>query len=98
MTEMTITFLFRLLLSLVFSLIWVGRESEFAFLILFLKPLSNVIEFDARDSLVFLIHSKEQISQSERVLFCITDSQQVGVLRRTYTDRKVSATQRLNKR
>jgi len=61
-TEITITFLFRLLLSLVFSLICVGRESEFAFLILFLKPLSNVIESDARDSLVPLIHSKEQIS------------------------------------
>jgi len=52
-------FLFRPLLSLVFSLIWVRRESEFAFLILFLKPLSNIIESDARDSLVLLIYSKE---------------------------------------
>ena len=92
MTEITITFLSRLLLSLVFSLIWERRESEFAFLILCLKPLSNVVEFDARDSLVFLIYSKEQISQSERVLFCIVDSQQMGVLRRTCTDRRVSAT------
>ena len=61
-TEITITFLSRLLLGLVLSLIWVRRESEFAFLVLFLKPLSNVIESDARDSLVPLIHSKEQIS------------------------------------
>ena len=91
-TEITITFLSKLLLSLVFSLIWERRESEFALLILLLKPLSNVVGFDARDSLVFLIYSKEQISQSERVLFCIVDSQQMGVLRRTCTDRRVSAT------
>jgi len=58
-TEITITFLFRLLLSLVFSLIWVRRESELAFLIPFPKPLSNIIESDARDSLVLLIYSKE---------------------------------------
>ena len=61
-------------------------------MILLLKSLSNVVEFDARDSLVFLIYSKEQISRSERVLFCIVDSQQMGVLRRTCTDRRVSAT------
>jgi len=78
-TEITITFLFRPLLSLVFSLIWVRRESEFALLILFLKPLSNVIESDARDSLALSIRSKEQISQSEKVPFCIVDSQQMGV-------------------
>ena len=88
---MTITFLFRLL-SLVFSLLWVERESEFAFLILFPRFLSNGIGFDTRESLVFLIYSKEQISQSERVLFCIADSQQVGVLRIICTDRRVSAT------
>ena len=58
-TEITITFLLRLLLSLVFSLIWVRRENEFAFLIPFLKPLSNIIESDAGDSLVLLIYSKE---------------------------------------
>jgi len=59
---MTITFLFRLLLSLIFSFIWVKRESEFAFLIPCPKPLSNIIESDVRNSLVFLIYSKEQIS------------------------------------
>jgi len=61
-TEITITFLFRLLLSLVFSLLWVGRESEFAFLILFSKSLSNGIGSDTRESLMFLVYSKEQIS------------------------------------
>ena len=61
-TEITITFLFRLLLSLVFSLFWVGRESEFAFLIPFSKSLSNGTESDTRESLVFLVYSKEQIS------------------------------------
>jgi len=61
-TEITITFLFRLLLSLVFSLLWVGRESEFAFLILFSKSLSNGIESDTRESFVFLVYSTEQIS------------------------------------
>jgi len=76
---MTITFLFRLLLGLVFSLFWVERESVFAFLILFPKSLSNGIESDARDLLAFLIPSKEQISQNERMLFCIVDSQQMGV-------------------
>jgi len=76
----------------VFSLFWVGRENELASLILFPKSLSNGIGFDARESLASPIYSKEQISQSERVLFCITDSQQVGVLRKTCTDHKVSAT------
>jgi len=75
-TEITITFLFRLLLNLGFSLIWVRRESEFAFLILLLKSLSNATR---SDSLVLPTHSKEQISQSERVLFCIVDSPQMGV-------------------
>jgi len=59
---MTITFLFRLLLSPVFCLLWVGRESEFAFLILLSKSLSNDTESDTRESLVFLVYSKEQIS------------------------------------
>jgi len=93
LTEMTITFLFRLLLGLVFSLFWVERESVFAFLILFPKSLSNGIESDARDLLAFLIPSKEQISQNERMLFCIVDSQQMGVSWRVCTDHKVSATQ-----
>ena len=78
-TEITITFLSRLLLGLVLSLIWVRKESEFAFFILLLKSLSHVFESDTRESLVFLIYSKEQISQSERGLFCIVDSQQMGV-------------------
>jgi len=64
---------------MVLSLIWVKRESEFAFLILFLHSLANVIESDTRESLVFLIYSKEQISQSERISLCIVDSQQMGV-------------------
>jgi len=89
---MTITFLFRPLLNLVSSLLWVERESEFAFLILFLYSLSNGIESDTRDSLMFLFSSKEQISQIESMLFCIADSQQMGVLRRICKDRKVSAT------
>jgi len=76
---MTITFLFRPLLDLVFSLLCVERESEFAFLILLLYSLSNGIRSDPRDPLVFLIPSKEQISQNERMLFCIVDSQQMGV-------------------
>jgi len=91
-TEITITFLLRLLLGLVFSFLWVERESEFAFLILFSKSLSNGIESDTRESLVFLVYSKEQLSPSERVLLCIVDSWQMRVLRRTCTDRKVSAT------
>ena len=37
---MTVTFLIKLLLILVLSLIWVGRENEFAYLILLLDPLS----------------------------------------------------------
>jgi len=90
---MTITFLFRPLLNLVSSLLCVERESEFAFLIPFLYSLSNSIESDARDSLMFLIFSKEQISQNESMLFCIVDSQQMGALRRICTDRKVSATE-----
>jgi len=92
-TEMTITFLFRFLLNLASSLLWVERESEFAFLILFLYSHSNSIESDTRDSLMFLISSKEQISQNESMLFCIADSQQMGVMRRICTDRKVPATQ-----
>jgi len=41
---------------------------------------------------MFLFLRKEQISQSERMLFCIADPRQMGVLGRTCTDRKVSAT------
>jgi len=48
-TEITITFLSRLLLGLVLSLIWVKRESELAFLILLLKSLSHVLESDMRE-------------------------------------------------
>jgi len=61
-TEITITFLFRVFLSLVFSLLWVGRESEFEFLIMFSKSLSNGIESDTRESLVFSVYSKGQVS------------------------------------
>jgi len=48
---MTVTFLFKLLLILILSLIWVGRENEFASLILILKSLSlsHVIESDMRE-------------------------------------------------
>jgi len=41
---------------------------------------------------VFLICSKQQLSQCERELFCIVDSQQMGVMSHTCTDHKVSAT------
>ena len=61
-TEIAITFLFKLLLSLVLSLIWVGRENDFAFFILFSKSLSNDTESGTRELLVFLVYSKEQIS------------------------------------
>jgi len=40
---MTVTFLFKLLLILVLSLIWVGRENEFAYLILLVNPLSRML-------------------------------------------------------
>jgi len=42
--------------------------------------------------LVFLIYSKQQFSQCERELFCIVDSQQMGVISNTCIDHKVSAT------
>jgi len=42
--------------------------------------------------LVLLIFSKQQLSQRERELFCIVDSQQIGVTSHTCTDHKVSAT------
>jgi len=42
--------------------------------------------------LVFLICSKQQLSQCERELFCIVDSQQMGVMSHICTDHKVSAT------
>jgi len=42
--------------------------------------------------LVFLIGSKQQLSQCEREPFCIVDSQQMGVMSHTCTDHKVSAT------
>jgi len=42
--------------------------------------------------LVLLIFSKQQLSQRERELFCIVDSQQMGVISHTCTDHKVSAT------
>ena len=41
---------------------------------------------------MFLVYSEEQISWSERMLFCIVDSQQMGVPWRVCTDHKVSAT------
>jgi len=42
--------------------------------------------------LVFLIFSKQQLSQCEKEVFCIVDSQQMGVISHTCTDHKVSAT------
>jgi len=41
---------------------------------------------------MFLICSKRQISQYERELLCVVDSQQLGVASLTCTDHKVSAT------